>query len=81
MSKTYTAQDLGLTDEQFDIADRIELWLEAHPGKLHNRSTIARGDYNEVEVILHWMDKHYMVAADGNGCWRKYGERSMMRRP
>ena len=67
-----------LTDDQYDIADRIELWLEARPGKLHNRSTIARGvkaELFEVERILHWMDRTRMVVADGNGCWRKYAAR------
>jgi hypothetical protein len=70
--------DDELTDEQYEIADRIELWLEAHPGKLYNRSTIARGvkaGHAEVTTILAWLDRNRMVVADGNGCWRKYGVR------
>jgi hypothetical protein len=67
-----------LTDEQYEIADRIDLWLEAHPGKLYNRSTIARAakaSHAEVSYILNWLDRSRMVVADGNGCWRKYGTR------
>ena len=67
-----------LTDEQYEIADRIDLWLEAHPGKLHNRSTIARAakaSQTDVSYILNWLDANRMVIADGNGCWRKYGHR------
>jgi hypothetical protein len=72
-TNTSTAKDL--TDAQYEIADSIELWLEAHPGKLHNRSAIARGvkaDHAEVSSVLNWMDVNRMVIADGNGCWRKY---------
>jgi hypothetical protein len=67
-----------LTDAEFEIADRIELWLEARPGKLHNRSSIAKGvkaEYWEVHHVLNWMDRFVYVVAEGNGCWRKYGAR------
>lgn len=70
-----TAQDL--TDEGYEIADRIDLWLEKHPG-LHNRSRIARGakcESYQAAHILDWMESRTMVAADGNGAWRKYGAR------
>jgi hypothetical protein len=67
-----------MTDAEYDIADRIELWLEARPGKLHNRSSIAKGvkaAHSDVTRVLHWMDRNVYVIADGNGCWRKYGAR------
>lgn len=67
-----------LTDLGYTIADRIELWLESHPG-LHSPSRIARGvkvdNTNAVAYVLQWMDSHIYVVADGNGCWRKYGAR------
>lgn len=71
-------RSVELTDEQYEIADRIVLWLEAHAGALHNCSRIGRGaktSTNEAWEILKWLDAHRMVVADGNGCWRKYGHR------
>lgn len=66
-----------LTEAQYEIADTITLWLEAHAGA-HSRSVIARGvkaDYQEVATALAWLDRNRMIAADGNGCWRKYAAR------
>ena len=66
-----------LTDAQYEIADRIVPWLEAHPG-VHNRSAIARGvkaDHQEVSTALAWLDRNQMIAGDGNKSWRKYGVR------
>jgi hypothetical protein len=60
----------------WDDADRIIVWLEAHPG-LHNRSTIKRRAKvaGDVQHILSYLERHSEVRADGNGAWRKYGTR------
>lgn len=55
--------------------DAVGEWLKAHPGKLYNPSTIARGakvDSTLVYTVLRYLDDHSDIAADGNGCWRKY---------
>jgi hypothetical protein len=62
----------------WDGADAINEWLDKHPGKLHNCSTIARGakvDYILTCRILDYLDRHSYVAASGNKSWRKYGAR------
>ncbi|ASR85087.1 hypothetical protein SEA_PHELPSODU_79 [Mycobacterium phage PhelpsODU] len=67
----------ALTDEGYEVADRIVPWLESHPG-LHNPSRVARGakcSTVEAQHVLSWLDRHVMVFADGNGCWRKYAAR------
>lgn len=69
--------DDELTADQYDAADRIVAWFEAHPG-MHNRSTIARGakaEYDTAASALAWLDRNRMIAAGGNGSWRKYGAR------
>ncbi|AEK09886.1 hypothetical protein FGG30_gp076 [Mycobacterium phage Pixie] len=66
-----------LTDEGFEIADRIDLWLEAHPG-FHNASKIARGakcSTTEAHAVLGWLLDQVMVKAAGNGCWINYSAR------
>ena len=55
--------------------ETVEAWLKAHPGQLYNPSTIARRakvDSNLVYTVLRYLDEHSVIAADGNGCWRKY---------
>lgn len=57
--------------------EAAEEWLKAHPGRLHNVSTIARGAKIRGEdhlayTVLRYLDEHGMIAADGNGSWRKY---------
>jgi hypothetical protein len=74
-TNTTTAQDL--TDAQYEVADQIVAWLEAHAG-IHSRSVIARGvkaSYDDVAAALTFMDSYRMVTADGNKSWRKYGAR------
>lgn len=66
-----------LTDEEYAAADRIDLWLEAHPG-WHSPSRVARGTHlgtAEARSLLIWLDRHVLVAATGNGCWRNYSSR------
>lgn len=62
----------------WDTADAIERWLEARPGKLYNRSTIARGvkvDLVMAERVLAYLDQQGYVRAAGNGAWRKFTAR------
>jgi hypothetical protein len=73
----FVAPEITLTDAQYEVADRIVAWLEAHAG-LHNRSTIARAvkaDYSDVAAALNFMERYTMVVADGNKSWRKWGAR------
>ncbi|ASR85579.1 hypothetical protein I5G80_gp065 [Mycobacterium phage Krueger] len=70
-------QTRSLTDAGFNLADKIDEWLDGHAG-LHAPSTIARGvKANTVEVwqVLQWLEREVMVDADGNGRLRKYGAR------
>lgn len=67
----------ALTDIGYELADRNEEWLEAHPG-MHTPSLIAGGigsNTTQVKSVLTWMEKHVIVTADGNGYRRKYGSR------
>ena len=67
----------GLPDVGYAAADRIDLWLEAHPGWC-SPSRIARGthlDTAQARALLVWLDRHILVAAAGNGCWRTYSSR------
>lgn len=70
-----------LTDEQFEIADRIVLVLEAAPAdkRWMNPSTIARkakvAPSHKVYPVLEWMDANVYIQGSGNGCWRKYAKR------
>lgn len=68
-----------LTDSQYVTADKIELWLQSHPGP-HSPSRIARGigcGTGEARAVLEWMDKHIYVDATGNGYWRNYQSRTL----
>jgi hypothetical protein len=41
-------------------------------------SRIARGthlDTAQARALLVWLDRHILVAAAGNGCWRTYSSR------
>lgn len=56
----------------------VEDWINAHPGQLYNPSTIARRakvDSHLVYTVLRYLDEGGYIAADGNGCWRKYAAR------
>lgn len=62
----------------WDAADAVQDWIDAHPGKLHNVSTIARGAkiaHPQAVRVLGYLDRHRHVVAEGNGCWRKYAAR------
>lgn len=68
---------MELTDTQYELADKITLWLEAHAGS-HTRSAIARGcgvATHEAAAVLESMEQHTEVAAAGNGSWKRYAAR------
>lgn len=57
-----------LTDEQYELADKIELWLEARPHRDFNTSQIARGvhaDHAETSSVLYWMTIHQHINSNG----------------
>lgn len=59
--------------------EAVEAWLAAHPGQFYNPSTIARRakvDSTLVYTVLRYLDEHSFIAADGNGCWRKYAAKT-----
>lgn len=66
-----------LTDTGYKIADRIDQWLDTHPGP-HSPSQIGRAvgaHTHEARSILAWMHDRTMVAAAGNGTRRRYSSR------
>lgn len=63
-----------LTDEQFQLADRIDLVLE-NAGNGLTISAIAkraRGDYHDVADVLAYLLKHEYAHTSGNGSWAHY---------
>lgn len=67
-----------LTEYGYALADRIDVWLDEHPG-LHTPSRVARAvrvPTYEAAAVLSWMDDRVLLAADGNGTWRRYGSRN-----
>lgn len=75
---THTNGTAELTDEGYDLADAVDLWLENHKG-YHTPSTVARGvkATNSVDVwqVLNWMDHQVLVMGSGNGRLRRYQSR------
>jgi hypothetical protein len=63
----------------WDAADAIQEWIDAHPGRLWNVSTVARRakvDYLMTSRVLDYLDRHQYIVAEGNGAWRKFASRS-----
>lgn len=63
----------------WDGCERVEQFLAAHPEQFWNASTIARRakvDSTLVYQILSYLDRGSYIAADGNGCWRKYAAKN-----
>jgi hypothetical protein len=57
-----------LTDAQYEIADAIERWLEARPGRDFNTSQIARGvkaSHPDTRKVLRWMAINRYVNHNG----------------
>ena len=70
--------DLELTDEQYDVADRIGRLLEANPARLWTPSALGRrtkASKGDVLAALRWMELHVFLVGVGNGSWRKYRAR------
>jgi hypothetical protein len=66
---------LDLTDEQYELADRIEAALEAAGPDGLTPSRIARkahADYHETCDVLFWMVAHQYAHTSGNGAWTHY---------
>lgn len=67
-----------LTNEQFQIADQVERFLEAHPGKDFSPSIIARGigrTTDQTRPVLRYLFEHRYITADGHGAWTRYSAR------
>ncbi|MCT7372994.1 hypothetical protein [Mycolicibacterium llatzerense] len=66
-----------LTDAGYDLADRIELWLELHPGH-HTPSRIGQAVHASTaacRAVLTWMAAHHMVTTTGNGARQRFTTR------
>ncbi len=76
-ANTATIEELDTIPNFWDDADKICLWLEKHPGKLHNTSTIKRGAkvQGDAYQILSYLVSHKEIRAEGNGAWKKYAAR------
>lgn len=71
-------QATELTDEQYDLADQAERFLEAHPGSDFSPSQIARGigsTTDATRVVLRYLLDHRYITADGHGAWTHYSAR------
>lgn len=70
------------TDAQYELADAIELALEAtelgtdwSPSEIARKIPAKPATY-EVRLVLEWMEAHVFVASNQRGgCWRRYGRR------
>jgi hypothetical protein len=57
-----------LTDEQFDMADAVDSWLESRQGRDYTASQIARGVHAstlDIYPVLRWMAEHRMIDTNG----------------
>lgn len=64
-----------LTDEQYDLADRIELVLEAAPAAGLTPSAVARRVRTttaQAALVLAWLTECRYAHTSGNGAWRRY---------
>ena len=71
-------ETLELTADQWEIADRISVAIEAEPEKLWTVSALARkikATHGQVWPVLAWMEENVFVIGSGNGAWRKYRAR------
>lgn len=73
---TATVADFrDLTDEQYELADRVEVALRAADKGGMTPSAIAkktRADYFKVTTVLAWMVAHQYVHTSGNGARTHY---------
>lgn len=72
------AEDEDPTDAEYELMDRIELVLAAHPRETFSPSQIARKVRTETQDArnaLSWMARHQTVLESGNGAWTRYRHR------
>jgi hypothetical protein len=67
-------------DQIFEMADRIELVMEAKPvDTMWSPSELAgplKAETADVRATLEWMEAQVYVTTNGRGgCWRRYGRR------
>jgi hypothetical protein len=74
-----TSSALGLTDDQFDLADAVEIVMAAGAaGRLRSPSEIKRklvvpAEAHEVRAVLEWMERHaYVTTNERRGAWRRF---------
>jgi hypothetical protein len=71
--------DTEAADEiDFDLADKVEILLDADPSKWWTPSAIARrlkADYFEVYDVLRYMVEHQYLVTRGNGSWTRFAGR------
>lgn len=65
-----------LTDEQYEIADKIERILEGPAGKdglpPSGVARRAKVTYDQAWTVLTWMVRHQYAHTSGNGAWTRY---------
>lgn len=69
-----------LTDEQYDVADRIDAILDANRDETYSPSQMARKaktDSYTARAVLHFMADNRMAVAGGNGAWTRYSYRPL----
>ncbi|HEU5046127.1 MAG TPA: hypothetical protein VFT75_18550 [Nocardioidaceae bacterium] len=70
--------DQQLTDQQYDIADRIGAFLEGRGDQDFNASQLARAakcSTLDVKPVLRWMVASHSIGVAGRGgCWIRYRE-------
>lgn len=67
--------DEHLTDEHYELADRLELALEAADARGLTPSVSARKagtDTLTARHVLDWMVEHKYAHTTGNGAWTRY---------
>ncbi|AKF15256.1 hypothetical protein SEA_SHEDLOCKHOLMES_79 [Mycobacterium phage ShedlockHolmes] len=69
----------SLTDEGFDLADKVAEFIDDRPYQWFTPSKIARGikaDSVQVWQVLQWLEREVMVQGSGTGRLRKYAART-----
>lgn len=71
------AATVDLTEAQYDVADRIELAMEADPDTTWTPSALARkvrADYDDVVTVLRWLvaGQYGVTTCGKGGAWTRY---------
>lgn len=80
MIGTVNSDQVEQSDAVYDLADGIEVVIEANPGRDWSPSEMARkigATTSDTRGVLQWMDarRDPAVVANGNGAWTRYGSR------